>query len=127
MEERGNLLTGRVSRVVAFHHGERDCGQFKKRHSGKKKKEKTKREYQRQKSATPDKMCYSEVLIFVQNNESFCIKKSSVLCASLNSKNSFYGVVFFIYAVCYSIFCAVQQLPVGNRISEVKCYIQDLK
>lgn len=64
-------------------------------------------------------MCYSEVLIFVRNNESFCIKKSSVLCASLNSKNNFYGVVFFIYAVCYSIFCAVQQLPVVTEFQRL--------
>lgn len=40
MEERANFLTGRVSRGMSFHHGDRDCGQFKKRHSGKKKKEK---------------------------------------------------------------------------------------
>jgi len=60
VEERANFLTGRVSRGMSFHHGDRDCGQFKKRHSGKKKKEKIRREYQSQKSVTSDKVCVTQ-------------------------------------------------------------------
>lgn len=53
-------------------------------------------------------LCYSEVLIFAQNNESVAARKPSlILCASLNSKNlPLYGIVFFIYTVCYN-FCVL--------------------
>lgn len=50
-------------------------------------------------------LCYSEVLIFVQNNESVAARKpSSVLCASLNSKNSRYMAVCSSFILCYKFF-----------------------
>lgn len=72
-----------------------------------KEKRKKRREYQSQKSVTSDKVCVTQKFWFLfRTMNPFCIKKSSVLCVSLNSKNSISMVLcssFMLYVTAFFV------------------------